>query len=98
MTQDRLILGEERRLVTVLFADLVGYTSISESRDPEVIQEALSLCFERLASEIQRYGGYAWRLYLRRSGRRPLPRQGAAERDEERPQPAPEADQPQHER
>ncbi len=58
MTQDRPFPDEERRLVTVLFADLVGYTSASETRDPEVIQDALNLCFERLASEIQRYGGY----------------------------------------
>ena len=49
---------EERRLVTVLFADLVGYTAASESRDPEVIQDALNLCFDRLSTEILRYGGY----------------------------------------
>jgi len=58
MTQGQPFLDEERRLVTVLFADLVGYTSVSESRDPEIIQEALNLCFERLALEIRRFGGY----------------------------------------
>jgi class 3 adenylate cyclase/tetratricopeptide (TPR) repeat protein len=58
MTQERTIPGEERRLVTVLFADLVGYTSVSEARDPELIQEALNLCFDRLSAEIQQFGGY----------------------------------------
>jgi class 3 adenylate cyclase/tetratricopeptide (TPR) repeat protein len=58
MTQERTIPPEERRLVTVLFADLVGYTSVSEARDPELMQEALSLCFDRLAVEIRRFGGY----------------------------------------
>jgi class 3 adenylate cyclase len=42
MTQERTMPGEERSLVTVLFADLVGYTSVSEARDPELMQEALS--------------------------------------------------------
>jgi len=58
MTQERTIPGEERRLVSVLFADLVGYTSVSEARDPELIQEALNLCFDCLSAEIQRFGGY----------------------------------------
>src|SRR3972149_6323498 len=58
MTEERPFPQEERRLVTVLFADLVGYPSASETRDPELIQEALSLCFDRLAVEIRRFGGY----------------------------------------
>jgi class 3 adenylate cyclase len=32
----------ERRLVTVLFADLVGFTTMSENRDPEDVRELLS--------------------------------------------------------
>ena len=48
----------ERRLVTVLFADFVGYTSASESTDPEVMQDALNLAFDALAIEIRRFGGY----------------------------------------
>ena len=58
MIQLRSIPGEERRLVTVLFADLVGYTSVSEARDPELIQETLNLCFDCLSAEIKRFGGY----------------------------------------
>src|SRR5919201_5341652 len=36
----------ERRLVSVLFADLVGFTTLSESRDPEEVRELLSRYFE----------------------------------------------------
>ena len=58
MTQERSFPEEERRLVTVLFADLVGYTTLSEARDPELIQDALNLSFDRLSQEIQHFGGY----------------------------------------
>jgi class 3 adenylate cyclase/predicted ATPase len=47
----------ERRLVTVLFADLVGFTTLSESRDAEEIRELLSRYFETARSVIDRYGG-----------------------------------------
>ena len=36
----------ERRLVSVLFADLVGFTPLSESRDPEEVRELLSRYFD----------------------------------------------------
>ena len=47
----------ERRLVSVRFADLVGFTSLSEHRDPEAVRELLSEYFERCRSVIERYGG-----------------------------------------
>jgi class 3 adenylate cyclase/predicted ATPase len=47
----------ERRLVSVLFADLVGFTSLSESRDPEEVRELLSRYFETARKLIERYGG-----------------------------------------
>jgi class 3 adenylate cyclase len=47
----------ERRLVSVLFADLVGFTSLSEHRDPEEVRELLSEYFERCRTLIERYGG-----------------------------------------
>ena len=47
----------ERRLVSVLFADLVGFTSLSEHRDPEAVRELLSVYFDRCRSLIARYGG-----------------------------------------
>src|SRR5262249_5124035 len=47
----------ERRLVTVLFADLVGFTTLSESRDAEEVRELLSAYFETCRTLIARYGG-----------------------------------------
>ena len=47
----------ERRLVSVLFADLVGFTSLSESRDPEAVRELLTRYFEVAREVIERYGG-----------------------------------------
>ena len=49
--------GSERRLVTILFADLVGFTTLSEHRDPEEVRELLSRYFDRCRTLIERYGG-----------------------------------------
>ncbi len=47
----------ERRFVSVLFADLVGFTTLSESRDPEEVRELLSRYFDTARRLIGRYGG-----------------------------------------
>jgi class 3 adenylate cyclase/tetratricopeptide (TPR) repeat protein len=47
----------ERRLVSVLFADLVGFTTLSEDRDPEEVRELLSRYFETARRVVERYGG-----------------------------------------
>src|SRR3954470_682196 len=47
----------ERRLVSVLFADLVGFTTASEGRDAEETRELLSRYFETARTLIERYGG-----------------------------------------
>jgi class 3 adenylate cyclase/tetratricopeptide (TPR) repeat protein len=47
----------ERRLVSVLFADLVGFTPLSEERDPEEVRELLSQYFDSARRVIERYGG-----------------------------------------
>jgi class 3 adenylate cyclase len=47
----------ERRLVSVLFADLVGFTPFAEGRDPEETRELLSRWFDLAADVIGRYGG-----------------------------------------
>src|SRR5439155_25242578 len=47
----------ERRFVSVLFADLVGFTTLSESRDSEEVRELLSRYFELARTLIARYGG-----------------------------------------
>jgi class 3 adenylate cyclase len=49
----------ERRVCSVLFCDLVGFTPLSESRDPEAIRELLSHYFDRARTVIGRYGGVA---------------------------------------
>jgi len=49
--------GEERRIVTVVFADLEGFTSLAEHRDPESVKELLDACFDRLPPRVTRYGG-----------------------------------------
>ena len=47
----------ERRTTTVLFGDLVGFTTLSESRDPEDVRELLSTYFEVARTVVGRYGG-----------------------------------------
>jgi len=47
----------ERRVVSMLFGDLVGFTPLSESRDPEAVRELLSAYFERARVVVERYGG-----------------------------------------
>jgi class 3 adenylate cyclase/tetratricopeptide (TPR) repeat protein len=48
---------DERRLVSVLFVDLVDFTSLSERRDAEEVRELLSVYFERCSTLVGRYGG-----------------------------------------
>ena len=48
---------EERRVVTVLFADLVDSTRLVESLDPEAARDLLNETFRRLAAEVRRFGG-----------------------------------------
>jgi class 3 adenylate cyclase/tetratricopeptide (TPR) repeat protein len=47
----------ERRLVSILFADLVGFTTLAEGRDAEDTRELLSRYFELARDVIGRYGG-----------------------------------------
>jgi predicted ATPase/class 3 adenylate cyclase len=49
--------GEERKVVTVLFADLVGSTAYGDVRDPEDVRAVLRPYFSRLREEIDRFGG-----------------------------------------
>jgi class 3 adenylate cyclase len=49
--------GAERRLVTVLFADLVGFTTLAEGRDAESVRDLLSRYFDGASEIITRYGG-----------------------------------------
>jgi class 3 adenylate cyclase len=47
----------ERRIVSVLFTDLVGFTPFAEERDAEDVRETLSRYFELATEVIDRYGG-----------------------------------------
>jgi class 3 adenylate cyclase/tetratricopeptide (TPR) repeat protein len=47
----------ERRLVSVLFADLVGFTTLAEGRDPEETRDLLTRYFAVAREVIERYGG-----------------------------------------
>jgi class 3 adenylate cyclase/tetratricopeptide (TPR) repeat protein len=47
----------ELKLVSILFADLVGFTSSSEKRDPEAVRETLTRYFETATTVVERYGG-----------------------------------------
>lgn len=48
----------ERRVVTVLFADLSGFTRITERLDPEAVHELVASCLEPLADCAIRWGGH----------------------------------------
>ncbi len=48
---------EERKVVTVVFADLVGSTARAERLDPEDVQAILAPYHDRLRSELERHGG-----------------------------------------
>ena len=44
-------------MVSVLFADLVGFTGMSESRDAEEVRDLLTRYFETCRQLVERYGG-----------------------------------------
>ena len=47
----------ERRLVTILFADVTGFTTMSEKLDPEEVSAVLNDCFSGLVSVVLQYEG-----------------------------------------
>jgi class 3 adenylate cyclase/tetratricopeptide (TPR) repeat protein len=49
--------AEQRRLVTVVFADLVGFTALSAGLDPEDVREIMQAYFSRWQACLERYGG-----------------------------------------
>src|SRR5262245_30617949 len=53
----RSALEGERRQVTVLFADLAGFTTIAEQLDPEEVHQIIDGCFERITAEVHRVEG-----------------------------------------
>src|SRR5262249_8771580 len=53
----RTALAGERKQVTVLFADVSGFTSLSERLDPEEVHQLMNRAFELMLSEVHRYEG-----------------------------------------
>ena len=52
---NRSAIQGERKLVTVLFADVANYTSIAKQLDPEEIHQIMDGCFKILMDEIHKY-------------------------------------------
>lgn len=48
----------QRRPVAVIFADISGFTALSEKLDPEEVKDLIDYCLQRLARVIQKYEGY----------------------------------------
>ncbi len=53
----RSALEGERKQVTVLFADVAGFTSLSERLDPEDVHGLMTRAFELMLAEVHRYEG-----------------------------------------
>jgi len=49
---------QERRTVTILFVDLVGFTERSDTADPEDVRRTLVPFHEQAKAAIERYGGH----------------------------------------
>jgi len=47
----------ERRVITIMFADICGYTALAEDRDPEYIRDLINRCFEQMAGAVEHYAG-----------------------------------------
>ena len=47
----------ERKLVTVMFADISGYTALTEKLDPEAVRDLVNACFDHLVPVIEKYEG-----------------------------------------
>jgi adenylate cyclase len=55
---DNEVQSADRRRVTVLFADLTGFTSLAEGLDPETLRAFQNALFEVMASSVARYDGF----------------------------------------
>ncbi|HEU5243380.1 MAG TPA: adenylate/guanylate cyclase domain-containing protein [Gaiellaceae bacterium] len=52
-----MTIGAHRKVVTVLFCDVVGSTALGESTDPEALQALLARYFERMSGIVESHGG-----------------------------------------
>jgi class 3 adenylate cyclase len=49
--------GDERKLVTMMFADISGFTSLTVKQDPESVRELVNACFDHLVPVIEKHKG-----------------------------------------
>jgi class 3 adenylate cyclase len=49
--------GQERKQVTILFGDVSGFTSLSETMDPEVVADTMNALWQRIDAAIVSHGG-----------------------------------------
>ena len=56
-TPTKLLLSEERRIVTVMFADITGSTPLADRLDPEDMRAILTGYFNLMTEQIRKYGG-----------------------------------------
>src|SRR6187402_2589632 len=54
---EQLGVSVERKIVSVLFVDLVGFTGLAETLDPEDVRAVLDPYYARVRAELERYGG-----------------------------------------
>jgi len=55
--RSRSALEGERRQVTILFADMAGFTTLAEPLDPEEVHQIIDRCFELITAEVHRFEG-----------------------------------------
>src|SRR5207248_10573837 len=48
---------EERKIVTILFADVSGFTALAEKLDAEEVRAMINACFDELVPIVHKYGG-----------------------------------------
>ncbi|HUR02674.1 MAG TPA: adenylate/guanylate cyclase domain-containing protein [Nonomuraea sp.] len=54
---NRVRMGGERRVISVLFTDLKGFTTFSESVDPELLSQVITEYLDRMTAVVFKYGG-----------------------------------------
>ena len=55
--EEAVVGGEERRVISALFADLAGFTAHTEASDPEDVRARLSLYHNKVREDVERHGG-----------------------------------------
>ena len=56
--KDSRIMDSERKLVTVMFSDMSGYTAMTERLDPEEVKAIMSEIFSKITKILKGYDGF----------------------------------------